>query len=86
MYDDERDDLDDMIARRAVENPDFPVLVEVAQQQRVIEREAAARHEQLGLASHGVTDPAQGTVGRLLPRAEHTTRSYNTGRSAQGRR
>jgi hypothetical protein len=74
MSDEERDELDEFIARRAAKNPAFPAMVEVARQQRALEREAAVRRERSGYTEQAIADPARSNAGRLLPRAKRTER------------
>jgi hypothetical protein len=84
MGEDERDDLEELIAQRAAKNPAFPAMVEVARQQHALEREGIARRERLGYSAEGIADPARNTAGRLLPRAKHSKRRLGE-RFAQGK-
>ncbi|MFN8540172.1 MAG: hypothetical protein U0232_22170 [Thermomicrobiales bacterium] len=74
MGEEERDELDEFIARRTTKNPAFSAMVEAARQQRALEREADARCERLGYTEQGIADPARSNAGRLLPRAKRAAR------------
>ncbi len=65
---DEQDDLDEFVADRTRENPDFPTLVEAVAQRRALLRKLAGERERAGLSQTRVAarmGTSQSSISRL---------------------